>query len=75
MISFLVVELLVDYIFNDPFRNTQWMLVPYVLLFLSSTGGMIGIASQAVKIWTIVAVILFFNMVALAFFQYAITEM
>jgi len=75
MITFLVVELLLDYIFKVQFRNTNWMVILYVTLFFAGTGGMIGIASHAGKIWTIIMVILFLNLVALAFFQRAKTGM
>jgi hypothetical protein len=75
MITFLIVELLLDYIFRIQFRDTNWIAIIYVMLFFAGTGGMIGIASHAGKIWTIVAVLLFFNMTALAFYQRAVTGM
>jgi hypothetical protein len=73
MIAFLVTELLLDYIFKVQFRNTNWMVITYIMLFFAGTGGMIGVASHAGKIWTIIAVVLFLNMAALAFYQRAIT--
>ena len=53
MIGFIILELLLDYIFKADFRHTKWMTISYVMLFFASTGGMIGIASQAGKIWSI----------------------
>lgn len=73
MIVFIATELFLDYVFKVQFRDANWMVVPYVMLFFAGTGGMIGVASQAGKTWTIIAVILFFNMAALAFYQRAIT--
>ena len=60
IILFLIVELLLDYIFQLDFRNVRWMLITYVTLFFAATGGMIGIASNGGKLWTIISVILFF---------------
>ena len=75
MLLFIVVELLFDYIFKTDFRNVQWMTISYVMVFFAGTGGMIGIASHAGKIWMISAVILFLIMAVLAFVQRAITGM
>ena len=73
MIGFIITELLVDYIFKVEFRNTKWMVISYVTFFFASTGGMIGVASQAGKFWSISTVILFLIMTALAFIQRAKT--
>lgn len=75
VILFLIVELLLDYIFKLEFRNIRWMVITYVMLFFAATGGMIGIASNGGKLWTIISVILFFIMTALAFIQRSITGM
>ncbi len=75
IILFLIVELLLDYIFQLDFRNVRWMLITYVTLFFAATGGMIGIASNGGKLWTIISIILFFIMTALAFIQRSITGM
>lgn len=69
MIGFIITELLLDYIFKVGFRNTKWMVISYVTFFFASTGGMIGVASQAGKFWSISTVILFLIMTALAFIQ------
>ena len=73
MIGFIIIELLIDYIFKVDFRHTKWMAISYVMFFFASTGGMIGIASQAGKSWSIIAVILYLIMTALAFIQRAKT--
>lgn len=65
MIGFIVLELLLDYIFKVDFRHTKWMTISYAMFFFASTGGMIGVASQAGKSWSISAVILFLIMTAL----------
>jgi hypothetical protein len=43
------------------------------MLYFAGTGGMIGIAAQAGRGWTISAIILFFITAVLAFVQRAIT--
>ena len=73
MIGFIIIELLIDYIFKVDFRHTKWMAISYVMFFFASTGGMIGIASQAGKSWSIVSIVLFLIMFGLAFFQRAKT--
>jgi len=73
MIGFIIVELLLDYIFKIDFRLTKWMTITYATFFFASTGGMIGIASQAGKLWSIISIVLFFIMFGLAFFQRAKT--
>ena len=73
MFGFIIVELLLDYILKVDFRHTRWIAISYVMFFFASTGGMIGIASQAGKSWTIISIILFFIMFGLAFFQRAKT--
>lgn len=73
IIGFIVIELLLDYIFKIDFRHTKWMAISYTMLFFASTGGMIGVASQAGKTWSIISIILFLIMTALAFIQRAKT--
>lgn len=75
MIVFIIIELLLDYIFKIDFRNIKWMTITYVIFFFTAAGGMIGIASQAGKIWTITAIILFWVMTILSFVQHAKTGM
>lgn len=69
MITFIIIELLLDYILNVDFRNTRWMVIAYVTIFFAGTGGMIGVASQAGKAFSIISVVLFLIMAFLAFYQ------
>ncbi len=73
MLAFIIAELLLDYIFKIEFRNVRWMTILYVMLFFAGTGGMIGIASQAGRIWAITAIVLFLTMTVIAFWQRAKT--
>jgi len=73
MIAYLVVELLVDYILKIEFRQTKQLVIPYVTLFFAATGGMIGVASHAGKVWTAAAVAGFLVMAILSFVQRHIT--
>jgi hypothetical protein len=49
------------------------MVIGFVVLYFAGMGGMIGIADQAGRGWTISAVILFFIAAVLALVQRAIT--
>jgi hypothetical protein len=69
MLGFLIAELALDYFFKVDFRNIRWMAIGYVMLFFAGTGGMIGVAAQSGKLYSIIAIILFFIMAFLAFFQ------
>jgi hypothetical protein len=62
MMAWLLVEALLDYILKVEFRNV-------------GAGGMLGLAANAGRVWTISAVILFFIMAILAFVQRAVTGM
>lgn len=75
MLIFLLVELLLDYILLIEFRQVSWMVISYVMLFFAATGGMLGVAANAGRRWTLSAVILFFVMAVLAFVQRAVTGM
>jgi hypothetical protein len=75
ILLFIIIELLLDYILLIDFRKVRWMTISYVMFFFAGTGGLIGIASQAGKGWTITAVILFFIMTFFAFWQRAKTGM
>lgn len=75
MITFLLLELLLDYLFIYPFREVKWMAIVYVTFFFAATGGMIGIAAKSGKTWSILSILLFINMAALAFMQHAKTGM
>jgi hypothetical protein len=73
MLVWLLVLLVVDYILKVDFRQTQWMVIGYVVLYFAGMGGMIGIAAQAGRGWAISAVILFLVAAVLAFVQRAVT--
>ena len=73
MLAWLIVELVLDYILQVPFREVQWAVIAYVMLFFAGTGGMLGVAAQAGRAWVIPSVILFLTMAALAFVQRAVT--
>jgi len=75
MIAFILTELLLDYILNVHFRNTRWMVITYVMFFFAGTGGMIGIASLAGRVYSVITISLFLVMAILAFYQRAKTGM
>lgn len=75
MLLFLLVEFLLDYALNIQFRQTRRIVIGYVTLFFAATGGMLGIAAQAGRGWTIAAGLLFLIMAVLAFVQRAVTGM
>jgi hypothetical protein len=73
MLVWLLLLFLVDYVFKLDFRQTQWMVISYVVLYFAGMGGMIGVASLAGRVWTISATILFLIAAVLAFVQRSIT--
>jgi hypothetical protein len=73
MLAWLVVEALLDYILKVDFRNVRWMVISYVVLFFAGTGGMLGVAANAGRSWSIPAILLFLVMAVLTFVQRAIT--
>ena len=73
MLVWLVVEALLDYILKIDFRQTRWMVIGYVVLFFAGSGGMLGVASNAGRGWSLAAIILFLIMTALTFIQRAVT--
>jgi len=73
MLLWLLLLFIVDYVFKVDFRQTQWMVISYVVLYFAGMGGMIGVAAQAGRGWTISAIILFLIAGVLAFVQRAIT--
>ena len=75
MLAWLVVEALLDYILKVDFRNVRWMVISYVVLFFAGTGGMLGVAANAGRGWSILAIILFLIMTVLAFVQRTVTGM
>jgi len=75
MLAWLVLEALLDYILKVDFRNVRWMVISYVVLFFAGAGGLLGVASNAGRGWSILAIILFLIMAVLTFVQRAITGM
>ncbi|MGB2897030.1 MAG: hypothetical protein WBB65_12790 [Anaerolineales bacterium] len=73
MLVWLIVLFLADYVLKYDFRQTQWMVISYVVLYFAGMGGMIGIAAQAGRGWTISAIIFFLIAAVLAFVQRAVT--
>ena len=75
MITFIIVEFLVDWYPKIEFRNNLMIVIPYVMLFFGATGGMIGVASLAGKRWAVVTITSFLIMAVLAFVQRQVTGM
>jgi hypothetical protein len=73
MLAFLILLFLVDYVLKYDFRQTQWMVIGYVVLYFAGAGGMIGVAALAGRAWMISAIILFFITLILAFVMRAVT--
>jgi hypothetical protein len=73
MLLWLIVEALLDYILKIDFRNVRWMVISYVVLFFAGTGGLLGVAANAGRGWSIAAIILFLVMAVLTFVQRAVT--
>jgi hypothetical protein len=73
MLLWILVLFLVDYILRIDFRETQWMVISYVVLYFAGMGGMIGVAAPAGRGWMISSIILFLVAGVLAFVQRAVT--
>lgn len=73
MLAWLIVEALLDYILKINFRNTNWMVISYVVLFFAGSGGLLGVAAHASRNWRITAIILFLVMAVLTFVQRVVT--
>jgi hypothetical protein len=73
MLLYILSLILIDYVFKYDFRQTQWMVISYVVFYFAGLGGMIGVASLAGRAWTIASVVLFFITLILAFVQRAVT--
>ena len=72
LVGILVVFLL-DHALKIEFRQTQWIVISFVMLYFAGTGGMLGVEANAGRGWTISAVILFCVAAILAFVQRAVT--
>jgi hypothetical protein len=75
MLAWLLVEALLDYIFKIDFRSVRWMVISYVVLFFAGAGGLLGLAANAGRGWSIPAIILFLVMAVLTFVQRSVTGM
>jgi hypothetical protein len=73
MLLFIILLFFVDYVFKYDFRQTQWMVISFVVFYFAGVGGMIGVASLAGRGWTISSIILFIVAAILAFVQRAVT--
>jgi hypothetical protein len=73
MLGFVLLLFFTDYVFKFDFRQTPWMVISYVVLYFAATGGMIGVAAEAGRGWTISAIVLFLIAGVLAFVQRAVT--
>jgi len=75
MLAWLAVEALLDYILKIDFRHVRWMVISYVVLFFAGSGGLLGLAANAGRSWSIAAIVLFLIMTVLTFVQRAVTGM
>jgi hypothetical protein len=73
MLTWLIALLLLDYVMHYDFRQTQWMVIAYVMLYFGGIGGMIGLSARAGRAWAISATVLFVIAGILAFIQRAVT--
>ncbi len=75
MLAWLLVEALLDYILKTDFRQVRWMVISYVVLFFAGAGGLLGVATNTGRNWSIAAIVLFLVMAVLTFVQRAVTGM
>jgi len=73
LLAWLIVEAFLDYILKIDFRHVRWIVISYVVLFFAGAGGMLGVAANAGRGWSISAIILFLIMAVLTFLQRAVT--
>lgn len=73
MLASVIVVFLFDYVLDVDWRDSQWIVVPFVILYFGGLGGMIGVAARAGQRWLVGAVLLFFTTAILAFVQRAVT--
>ena len=75
MLAWLVLEALLDYILKVDFRQVRWIVITYVVIYFAGTGGLLGVAVNAGRGWSIVTIVLFLIMAVLTFVQRAVTGM
>ena len=73
MLGWILVLFVLDYWLKIDFRQTQWMVITFVVSYFAALGGMIGISSLAGRRWMISAIVFFFLTLVLAFVQRAVT--
>jgi hypothetical protein len=73
MILFALFELIADDILKVDLRGSLRAVIPYVMFFFAATGGMIGVAGQAGKVWSIGTSVVFIIMAVMAFVQRRVT--
>lgn len=74
MLLWLILLFLVDYVLHYDFRQTQWMVIAYVVIYFAGMGGMIGVASLAGRAWTVSSIVFFVIAAILAFAQRALVQ-
>ena len=62
MLVWLIAQFILDWWPGIEFRQTRWVVIPFVMLFFAGAGGMIGVAALAGRGWTISAVVMFLAM-------------
>lgn len=73
-LSFLALELIIDYVLKINFRQTRWMVITYVTYFFAATGGLLGLVSlMENRFMTISGIVLFLVMGVMAFISRAVT--
>jgi len=70
MISFLIVELILDYIFNFDFRSTR-LIWPYLLLFYFSQWMLIGYSFQTGNLLGFITLVTYFLCLGCALYSYS----
>ncbi len=75
MLSWLIAEAFLDYFYKVNFRQVRWIVIVYITLFFAGTGGMLGVAANAGRGWSMITIILFLVMAVLAFVQRVVTGM
>jgi hypothetical protein len=75
MLAWLIMIAMLDYVLKIDFRSVRWMVISFVMLFFAGAGGMLGVATNAGRGWSIASIILFLVMAVLTFVQRAVTGM
>jgi hypothetical protein len=73
MLAFVVLLFILDYVPGIDWRDSQWAVIGFVMVYFGALGGMIGVAAEAGTRWMRTAIGLFFVTAVLAFVQRAVT--